>query len=78
MIIMRTLVMHDVCLQYYKARIESITPGGGGGKKHVTVFFSDYGNRERVSFADIRELPDQTWVSDHHVRTVMCQHRIVN
>jgi len=73
--------MHDVCLQYYKARIESIAPGGGGGsggKKHVTVFFTDYGNRERVSFADIRELPDQTWVSDHHVRTVMCQHHIAN
>ena len=29
----------------------------------MTVFFTDYGNRETISFADIRELPDQTWVS---------------
>jgi len=50
-------------LQYYKARIDKITPGGSG-KKRVMVFFTDYGNRETVSFADIRELPKQTWVCD--------------
>ena len=58
-------VIYLICcrLQYYKARIESIF-SNSSGKKLVTVFYTDYGNRESVSFADIRELPDPTWVSD--------------